>query len=521
MANPYAIAEGRRIEITQEQSRQIRDMYQQIRQEFASGVDRLSRRDNISSIMRTQYLNEFQKDLESEIKVLNARLEGIIKSNTLEMARAVVLDSDNLAREMGFSGIFTNEYNIPNQVVNDLISGKLYEGKWTLSKAIWSDNQKKLDDINSIIAKGVAENKPTYDIAKDLERYVNPRARKDWAWSKVYPGSTRKIDYNAQRLARTMVSHAYQESFVQSTKDNPFIESYRWLASGGDRMCDLCAERDGKIFAKDELPMDHPNGMCTFEVVIEKSYDQIAQDLHNWIYGEGDPNLDAQLDDYAESLGYNVKVATSQNPQIQNIDKQLQIRDIGYKWEEKYLMQDARLENELTDKALSIFNDEELRAINAYTGTQNALINRYERYGSNVPKIVIENAKTIERALDKITLGTTVVSKRGVSANAFYQMFETVEGIKGWKIGDDVSKLVGKSFIEKGFYSSSLIGGGFDGKVEIVSLVSNSIHGAYIAQIANNELEKELLLQKGYNYDIVKAEYEDNKLKLWVIVNKK
>ena len=322
--NPFAIAEGRRIEITEEQSKQIRQMYKDIRKEFKQRIDALSKRSNISSVMRAQYLKEFQKDLENEIRILNAQLEGTIKSNILNVSRAVVLDSNNLAREMGFSGIFTSDYYIPNQVVNDLISGRLYEGKWTLSKAIWSDNQKKLSDINQIIAKGVAENKPTYDIAKDLERYVNPNARKDWKWSKVYPGSSKKVDYNAQRLARTMVSHAYQESFVQSTKDNPFIESYRWLASGGDRMCDLCAERDGKIFSKDELPMDHPNGMCTFEVVIEKSYEQIARDLHNWINDEGDSKLNSQLDDYAETLGYNVKGMTSQNPKVQNTQIQNQ-----------------------------------------------------------------------------------------------------------------------------------------------------------------------------------------------------
>ena len=320
MANEFAIAEGRRIEITQEQARQIRDMYQSIRQDFAKEVQSISHRTNISSVMRTQYLNSFQKDLESEITVLNARLEGLIKSNTLEIARAVVLDSNNLAKEMGFNGIFTNEYYIPNQVVNDLISGRLYEGKWSLSKAIWSDNQKKLSDIDQIIARGVAENRSTFDIAKDLERYVNPNARKDWSWSKVYPGSNKVVDYNAQRLARTMISHAYQESFVQSTKDNPFIESYRWLASGGDRMCDLCAERDGKIFAKDELPMDHPNGMCTFEVVIEQSYEDIARSLHDWINDEGDSELNEELDNYSETLGYNVKAWTANSEQVKNAD---------------------------------------------------------------------------------------------------------------------------------------------------------------------------------------------------------
>lgn len=313
MAKPFAIAEGKRIEITQQQMKQIRNMYKDIEKDFKEQIRILSNRNNISSVIRTQYLKDFSKDLSKQIEFLNSQLESTIKNNMYEVAKAVADDSIKMAEGMGFSGIFTANYYIPNNVVQKVVSGKLYEGKWNLSKAIWSDNQKKLNDINSVVAKGIASNKSTYEIAKDLERYVNPNARKLWDWSKVYPGTSKKIDYNAQRLARTMVSHAYQESFVESTRENPFIDSYRWLASGGDRMCEICAERDDKIFPKDELPLDHPNGMCTFEPVISKSYDQIASDLKAWVNNEGDSGLNDQLDNYADFLGYNVKSWTENN----------------------------------------------------------------------------------------------------------------------------------------------------------------------------------------------------------------
>lgn len=322
MAKEFTIAEGIRIETTNEQVKQIRDMYKELEKEFKERIRILSNRNNISSVMRTQYLNDFTKELQGDIEYLNSRLEGTIVSNMEKVAEAVVNDANNIARDMGFGGVFTSQFYVPVKAVNAVTSGKLYEGKWTLSKAIWSDNQKKLNDINYIVGKGLAGNKSTYEIAKDLERYVNPNARKLWDWSKVYPGTSKKIDYNAQRLARTMISHAYEEAFVESTKDNPFIESYMWLASGGDRMCDICAERDGKIFPKDELPLDHPNGMCTFEVVIEKSYKEIASDLRNWVNGTGDSSLNEQLDDYAETLGYNVKDWTANTQKVQNANAQ-------------------------------------------------------------------------------------------------------------------------------------------------------------------------------------------------------
>lgn len=307
MAKEFAKAEGIRIEVTNQQAKQIKKMYRSLANEYKKEIRVLSTRSNISSVMRTQYLNDFVKQLENDIKFLNDNVETTIKSNMLRVSKAVVNDSIDLDKKMGFRGIFTKQFYIPQDVVAAVTSGKLYEGKWTLNKAIWSDNQKKISDINSVVARGIAGNKTTYEIAKDLERYVNPQARKLWSWAKVYPHTSKKIDYNAQRLARTMVSHAYEESFVESTKDNPFIEAYMWEASGSDRMCPICEDRDGQIFAKDDLPLDHPNGMCTFSIVMQKSYEEIGREIANWINGEGDPRLNKELDHYAETLGYNFK----------------------------------------------------------------------------------------------------------------------------------------------------------------------------------------------------------------------
>jgi len=307
MSKEFAIAEGIRVKITNEQAKQIRKMYRSLANEYKKELKVIENRTNISSVMRTQYLKDYIKELERDIEQLNQNVKTTIESNMLKVSKAVVEESIALDKKMGFSGIFIKQFFIPQNVVNIVTSGKLYEGKWTLSKAIWGDNQKKLNDIETIVAKGIAGNKTTYEIAKDLERYVNPQARKQWAWSKVYPGTAKKIDYNAQRLARTMVSHAYEEAFVESTKDNPFIEAYQWVASGSDRMCPVCEDRDGEIFKKEDLPLDHPNGMCTFEVVMVKSYEEIGQDIANWINGEGDPKLNAELDEYAEELGYNFK----------------------------------------------------------------------------------------------------------------------------------------------------------------------------------------------------------------------
>ena len=119
-----------------------------------------------------------------------------------------------------------------------------------------------------------------------------------------------KIDYNAQRLARTMISHAYEESFVAVTKNNPFIEAYQWITSGSDRVCEICIDRESSdhyglgpgIYPKDALPLDHPNGMCTFDVVITMTDEEISDAIADWYLGEGDPEMNKRIDDYVEEM---------------------------------------------------------------------------------------------------------------------------------------------------------------------------------------------------------------------------
>lgn len=253
--------------------------------------------DNTSGRLRRVYLNRLQKQLTEEILSLAKELESLIKSNMESMADSVVMENLSFLHyvDMPIQGAFSH---VPSNVIRSIITGQVYDGDWSLSKSIWMNTKKFQKDINTIIAEGVAQNKSTYEIAKDLEKYVNPDARKPWDWSKVYPGTSQKVDYNAQRLARTLVSHAYQQAFVQTTKPNPFVVKYKWDSSNSHRTCELCASRDGKLFDKDDLPMDHPNGMCTYIAVMENSMEEIADRIADWVDGATDPELDA----YAEYL---------------------------------------------------------------------------------------------------------------------------------------------------------------------------------------------------------------------------
>lgn len=298
MANKLNLntAENIRVQITKQQEQDISSMYKRIVRSINQEAKNLP--STTSGVLRGMYLSKLKSQITEQLDTLSKELEGTITSNMTAVVEAVVEDNLRFLRyvDMPIQGAFSH---VPRDVVESIITGKVYQGTWSLSRSLWKHTQKAQKDINTIIAQGVAQNKSAYDIAKDLEKYVNPSAQKEWDWSKVYPGTAKKVDYNAQRLARTMVSHAYQQSFVRTTQKNPFVTKYQWDSSNSGHICDLCASREGQLYDKDDLPMDHPNGMCTYIAVMESSMVDIADRIADWALGE---KVDPALDEYYEFL---------------------------------------------------------------------------------------------------------------------------------------------------------------------------------------------------------------------------
>ena len=293
--------EKARLNITKAQEDEISKLYHQVYLDLKKKMDKLSHSGTTSESLRKTYLNKMVKELKAAYKSLGVGLEKSIEKGIGDTATAVVQNNADWLKKAGLTIEGAYSY-VPKDIVSMLVTGQLYGEGWTLSKAIWGQSQKHAEDINKIVAAGVAANKSAYDIAKDLEQYVNPEARKEWDWSKVYPGTSKKVDYNAQRLARTMVSHAYQQSLLATTKYNPFVTGYKWRSAHTHRTCELCNSRDGKVFSAEELPLDHPNGLCTFLVELEGSLEDVANRLGDWANGAEDPALDRWMSSMGGSV---------------------------------------------------------------------------------------------------------------------------------------------------------------------------------------------------------------------------
>lgn len=284
-----------RQKVTKEQLKKIQASYKRAWEELLKKEKSMHLSDN--SLQKAQ-INQLKAQV---IKQYNQITEELKMANMLDMegmSREVFEDFKAYYKNLGMSGTEDFFVKTPKHIVDKIINGKVYTGKWSYSKAIWGNNSRVTDSINKVVADGVAQGKSTLEIAKDLEQYVNPSRRKPWKWSKVYPGSTAVVDYNAQRMARTLVAHAYQQSIVEATKNNPFIEGIKWhsaLAPG--RTCQICRDRNGQIYTPDELPLDHPNGLCTM-IPVTMDLDKVGNKLAAWVKGKPDKAIDR----YAFSL---------------------------------------------------------------------------------------------------------------------------------------------------------------------------------------------------------------------------
>lgn len=295
-------AEAAKAAIMASQQKEIAKLYEDWADEIGERAKYYSHKSTASAPVSERYYRELQKQLRQTSQEVSNEIYKKIKSNIYTVADAVVSDNVKWLESFGFSSTGLNAAfsYVPHEIVQNLITGQIYDSGWSLSSRIWGDNEQTLKDIYQVMARGLAENKPIYEIAKDLESYVRPSARLPWNLrmadgKKIYK---KQIDYNAQRLARTLVQHGYQQSFIATTQNNPFITEYVWR-SNGSRVCNLCKARDGVHYKKTELPMDHPNGMCTMEPVVA---DNMIDQLADW-FNSPDGTY-PEIDAFAGNFGY-------------------------------------------------------------------------------------------------------------------------------------------------------------------------------------------------------------------------
>lgn len=426
--------------ITHDQEIEISKMYKRVYRDLQKQLKNIPGDTSSESIKRT-YLKGLTKQLDEAYKSLGEGLEKQIKKGAQDASQAVVSNMEDWLQKAGLNieGAYSH---VPKDIVAVLSTGQLYGSDWTLSKAIWWESKKHSDDIHKIVATGVAANRSAYDIAKDLEKYVNPSAKKEWDWSKVYPGTSKKVDYNAQRLARTMVSHAYQQSLLATTKYNPFVTGYKWRSAHTHRTCEICNERDGQVYTADTLPLDHPNGMCTFLTELSGSLDDIADRLGDWVNGKEDPGIDKW---YNSMVGNPLDHKVPSKEKSQSVQQEAQKNTTPVKREFRQITKDHQDFSDNLMKLMygdgSSISKDQLKANSDYTGDSYKAFNslslgKYKAGGTSLTKgQVKKEVETLTKFIESSRLPEDLILYRGAPVSHFAKNYSQLEKM----VGSDIS----------------------------------------------------------------------------------
>lgn len=397
MANKLVFkdAEEAKKSIMVEQQREIAKLYEDWADDIAKQAEYYSHKFTSSAYVSERYYKQLRRQLRKTSQEVSNEIYNKIKSNMYLISDEVVKSNVKWLKSFGFSeeGLNATFSYVPKDTVERLVTGQIYKSGWSLSKRIWGDNEQTLKDIYQVMAKGIAEQKPIYDIAKDLESYVRPNARLPWNLRmadgvRIYK---KQVDYNAQRLARTLVQHSYQQSFVSTTKDNPFILDYVWRANGS-RACELCMSRDGVHYKKDDLPMDHPNGMCVMEPSIDKDMNEKLADWFNSPDGTY-----PEIDEFASNFGYEAKPIKSVKDYLDKYGNSTKSMNAWYqgmthiqKAEAKFLKQQEGLTwQEWYDKHVYNGKDKQIKEyqkkyLNAYGFNKNKMPSNFDEWFNNL-----------------------------------------------------------------------------------------------------------------------------------------
>ena len=488
-----------------------------------------------------------------------SRLEALQlrTQQALEVAFGNELDAvDRMTRK-----VFTEDYyhsifevqkgfNIGWEIgqIDDRELDKVVKKPWStdgknFSDRIWSRKQQMIGQLHQELTRTLVQGKAPDAAIEHMMKYVDKSVK------------------NAKHAASTLVmtEQAYFHSVSQEEAFRELdVEEFEVVATLDSHTSEICQEMDGKHFPMKDYepgvtaPPFHPNCRSVTAPYFEDNFggERAARDEEgktyyvpdNMTYPEWKDSLveghtedlkpsvseefqnafDGQVDllkQYGNVTNIMLKGSSddlmkwSELQKITNLDEKSILKELSKDakgWETILASQTEEKMQPFVNQLLDVATDEELGALNLWTGETYANINKYLRYGVNVDEISKKAAHDIEAVLNKVQTTEEIIVHRGTGTK---HIFEKMIG--DWKT--DPTILIGQEFSDLGFTATSpLVEGGFSGvgatQCELFIKVPVGTHGAYIAQEAHNELEREFLLQRGYSYRIIDAEYRSNPL---------
>ena len=213
-------------------------------------------------------LQLLEKSLDKACANLIVNLRTLILQDMNQVCIAVV---DEVESE---TDIELGKKSLIEDVMSAVILGTIYNTNWKLSSALQKILESNEDIVYDIIEQGMAEGKTAEEIAEEILNVLDPNSNQQQrSYTKdhktLYVG---RPDYQAHRLAKTTLQHTYQSIIVNTAKMVSAVTSHkvmiRWISAMAPNTCQVCESRHLNLYTPDDLPLDHPNGQCTFEIEI-------------------------------------------------------------------------------------------------------------------------------------------------------------------------------------------------------------------------------------------------------------
>lgn len=536
MPYDFMYVEKQKVQLTNAELKSIGKLYEQwakdIEKEWGNKIT-----NSAPAVEKKTQMLKLRSSLRREAKYIAGQVERQIKESIYIMSNDVVDAMYANLSDLGVNSklLRASFSSIPTNIVENLASGAIYGGQsnWNLSKAIWGDSNQTLSQMYKIVAGGIAQNKSIYEIANELSKYVNPNAAKQWNLKtkdgvRIYP---KKVDYAAQRLARTLSQHAYQQTIVQTTLKNPMVLGIRWRANGS-RVCEVCKARDGQVFPKDQLPLDHPNGMCVMEPIYLADSDNM---IAKWVNSPA--GTYPSMDSWAKELGYEFDGNNPSTP-IANIMRNEDNKSVAkqsYKNDQPF---DSRTwtdyeETKEFDNMLREFRDKQ----NEYQGSKKVFIDTVDNYtregyydklnahlrGENIleryPEDFRNEVLDLDKKLEDIMKNSVIPEGVKVQREGRLGEFANVLGVseddlkKAYKdegfMKELSDRLSGQTIRVKNYMSTHTKWGRFSNHEYqwYINVSNNDTHGLYMTEYHHyGSGENEILFDKNVDFVIKKIE---------------
>lgn len=153
------------------------------------------------------------------------------------------------------------------------------ENTLPLSRRLYGNDLLGRRKISTAINKALLRGLSAPEFAREVSSLIKPNVRGG-------------VSYNAMRLARTEINNAFHFSAIRYTREQPWVEGYKWNLSGSHQTVDICStyaqqNDDGLgrgVYKKSHVPgKPHPNCLC-YITTVTASAGKFERQLKNGSY---------------------------------------------------------------------------------------------------------------------------------------------------------------------------------------------------------------------------------------------